>query len=88
MNEYPRESDEMVEFEPVLVNSVPTASYTWQLTEQSERPTGTWAPPVDLGGGALGFPLVPAARGVYRVWVKIAAGGKTPVVLAGELRRT
>ena len=86
-DKYPRESSEFVVFEPVLVNGVPSVNFTWQITPQNERPTGTWAAPVAVGSD-LGFLLVPATRGIYRVWVRIVAGGQSIVVLAGELERT
>lgn len=87
MNGYPRESSELVVFDPVLVNGEPSVAFTWQITPQNERPIGTWAAPVAVDT-ELGFMLLPAPRGFYRVWVKIVAGGQEIVVLAGELERT
>jgi hypothetical protein len=88
---YPRESEELVVFDDVLVNGVATIAYVWQLTPDHERPSmapGDWSTPIDAGNGDLGFMLLPAARGTYRVWVKVEQGGQAIVLLAGELERT
>lgn len=88
MNKYPRESGpELVIFDPVTINGETTGLFQWQLTEQAERPIGAWANPIAVDD-EFGFELQPAPRGIYRVWVKIVAGGQTIVVLAGELERT
>jgi hypothetical protein len=87
-NQYPRETNELVVFDPVLIDGVPTVAFTYQITEENERPTGAWQTPADAGNGELGFMLVPAPRGFYRVWVKIVTAGQTIVALAGEVERT
>lgn len=88
MSSYPRESQELVLFDEVLVNGVPTVAYTWQIVPDHERPVGAWQAPIDAGGGVLGFMLLPAPRGTYRVFVRIVVGGQSIVVRAGELERT
>lgn len=91
MNKYPRESRELVVFDPVLIDGEPTVAFVWQLTEQNERPSmtpGDWDTPLDAGDSDLGFMLEPAARGIYRVWVKIDVAGQSIVVQAGEVERT
>lgn len=93
MSKYPRETGpELVLFDPVLVNGEPSVDFTWQLVEENERPSlavEDWDTPVDAGGGDLGFMLQPvAARGIYRVFVKIVAAGQTIIVQAGEVERT
>jgi hypothetical protein len=90
MSEYPRETQELVLFDEVTVNGVPTLDYTYQLTRKGERPTGAWTTPTSGSGGELGVMLQPvASRGDWIVWVRVAAqGGQNIVIEAGEVVRT
>lgn len=90
MSGYPRETQELVLFDEVTVNGVPTLDYTYQLTRKGERPTGAWATPAAASGGELGVMLVPVTvRGDWTVWVRVAApGGQNIVIEAGEIERT
>lgn len=88
MNGYPRETQEAVRFDEVSVNGVPTLSYTYQLTRDGERPTGSWSTPIAVDGD-LGFMLQPVtSRGTYRAWVKVSQNGQNIVIDAGEIERT
>lgn len=88
MNEYPRESQELVRFDEVTVNGVPTLAFTYQLQRKGERPTGTWETPT-LVESVPAFMLQPVAtRGDYTVWVKVSEAGQNIVIEAGEIERT
>lgn len=87
-NRYPRETSELIVFEPVTVNGIATTAFTYQLQREGERPTNTWQAPVDVAG-ELGF-LTPVVtqRGTYVVWVRVVQGGQSIVIEAGEVVRT
>lgn len=88
MSGYPRESQEVVLFDAVTVNGVATNAFTYQLQRDGERPVGAWSTPIDVNGSP-GFMLQPvAARDTYRVWIKVAQGGQSIVIDAGEIERT
>lgn len=90
MSGYPRETQELVLFDDVTVNGVPTLDYTYQLTRKGERPSGAWATPASSSTGEPGVMLQPVpVRGEYVVWVRVAAaGGQNIVIEAGEIERT
>ena len=88
MSEYPRETRELVRFSAVTVNGESVSDFTWQLTEQSERPTGTWSAPVD-DDGTLALQLTPVTRRMTQdVWVRIVKGSQSIVAHAGKVERT
>jgi hypothetical protein len=87
VEEYPRETVEYVPFENVTVNGQPwVGGFNYSITENFARPT-VWTPtvPVEgkqsflLNGPSLGV-------GLYKVWVQVADGDESVVILAGQFK--
>lgn len=85
---YPRETQELVLFDQVTVNGVPSLNYVYQLQRESERPSSTWLTPVDVAGSP-GFMLQPVTQaGTWIVWLKVTQGGQQVIIEAGEVVRS
>jgi hypothetical protein len=84
--EIPRESDELLEVQPLLDGkAAPTGDVEYSIVPTWERPV-EWSPPIVIAGVAH-VRIAGRQEGVLRVFARTVVDGlEAPVVLLGEVR--
>lgn len=89
--DYPRETEEYVFFDELLINGLPpaTADVEYQLTRGLDRPDSNKWLPITEQNSRKCFLLGPQTNsGRVKVWVRVAGMGEHTVIEAGFINIT